>query len=191
MGYNFLGSSMLARLGRYIETSQGFSVRIETNKRGKQKYYECTGGATVKSCVEKLKKNRSSLTAVRVLLMVGLNDILKGTRSDHTARDFRILLRMLKERQCHVVVMLLPPVPRFHPSSREERYRVWLNYKMQRMAESMNFRVLNVEAIFRTWDGSVKLEFFERFMGASRRTDNIHWNTQGMFAVMGFLRNHL
>ncbi|XP_063244522.1 uncharacterized protein LOC134544114 isoform X1 [Bacillus rossius redtenbacheri] len=151
-------------------------------------YHNCTGGATVKLCVQKIKHNKSLFQKARVFLMVGLNDVLKGTRSDYAARDFKILLRMLQERECNVVVMLLPPVPRFQPGSRQELYREWLNCHMQSTAESMNIRVINADTIFRRWDGSVKSEFFERFMGAERRPDNIHWNEKGMKALVHFLK---
>ncbi|XP_063244523.1 uncharacterized protein LOC134544114 isoform X2 [Bacillus rossius redtenbacheri] len=131
-------------------------------------YHNCTGGATVKLCVQKIKHNKSLFQKARVFLMVGLNDVL--------------------ERECNVVVMLLPPVPRFQPGSRQELYREWLNCHMQSTAESMNIRVINADTIFRRWDGSVKSEFFERFMGAERRPDNIHWNEKGMKALVHFLK---
>lgn len=122
-----------------------------------------------------------------LILLVACNDIIRGTSDDRLKWDFLSLIKVIRKKYGNIrlVIIQLPPFPRYHVESDQVRQIEKFNRFLATLGNATTF-------ILRwPFTSQNRTGFFHRFYGRSNRRDMIHLNDRGFACLVGMLRGLL
>lgn len=169
----------------------GDSILKRLYKRNPNLYHPlsatlCVSGQRTQELTGVVTENRQLLKGKKVIVLIGTNDILKGTSFDSLRVLYRSLIRLLRRLSCTIVLCEVLPIPLLK-GGRGSLLLSQLNQYI-RSFEPSGIQVLHIYDAF--CDGeSVRLSLFCKSMGNGkrRRVDLIHPNFSGLDVLLTLL----
>ncbi|XP_068087189.1 uncharacterized protein [Anabrus simplex] len=151
----------------------------------------CVSGQTIQDC--NLRVMTENVLPDNVLLLVGLMDIVKGTRLSKMKCDMLRLLKCLLCQAHNIVIVTLPPLVECWHIPAVRKMVIKFNEWLKCLHTGTNIHVIDTWPLFADERDYVNDIFFEKFPVKVHIRDGsaILWNRRGKRAVMAYLEREI
>ncbi|RZF47712.1 hypothetical protein LSTR_LSTR005976 [Laodelphax striatellus] len=183
-GYQLIGDSQLLRFSQKILGLQREFTHSSSGSLGL-----CVSGQTIADLHRRIKENFHPV-GEQVILLIGTNDLLKGTTTSNMCRGLTFLIQDILLSAKKLIVLTLPPVPKLARSedhwNRLDAYNGWIKSLPENYQGKLTVGDIS-PFFYRLPSKFCRLNFFEKWFYGGRRKDLIHINEEGFQVIKSFL----
>lgn len=147
----------------------------------------CVSGQRTSDLIELVRSHRQLLSGRKVFVLIGTNDVTKGTSLSNFKLAYRSLVRYLRRLRCQIVLCELLPIPRYLEVGQVVELINSIN-QFVRSFEPSGVQVIHTFEVFCN-NGNAILSLYCQSMGkgVNRRVDLIHPNSSGLDVLLTLL----
>ncbi|KAF2899634.1 hypothetical protein ILUMI_06543 [Ignelater luminosus] len=184
--HQLLGDSQLLRFSEQILHCKANLIHAEDGKFRRLGY--CVSGQTIKDLQQRILNNEYKL-ADKVIMLIGTNDMIQRTDMKSMFENYSSIIEMLKPKTERIVLLTVPPLPKFMYDHNVWRRLRQLNVFINEQANNENIFVVDLASLYISYSNSTSIEYFEPLLTNKNgsKKDLIHLNSDGFKMLKAIL----
>lgn len=149
----------------------------------------CIGGQRVHELKKSVKASRNLLFERRLCLLIGINDLLKGTPYVDIKLQIKSLIKLLAKFGCELTIVEVLPCPKYKLESEFQNLIFDLNRYLRSFVRKEVMVISTVNSFM--YNGQIDRGMYCKSMGKGnrQRVDLIHPNKEGLYRLYFVLWN--